>query len=548
MDPSDLPQNRDHGWDMALRPLAVPVFRRFWIASMISNFGTLMQTVAAAWLMTAIAGNAQMVALVQTAASLPMMLFAMLAGTLADIVDRRRIMIMAQTGMALVAAALAASTIAHWTTPTILLGATFLIATGNALYAPAWQASVVEQVDRPLLEAASSLNSVGFNVARSIGPAAGGTLVALAGSGPVFALNALSYLGLLFAAISWKRQPLPQSLPPERVIEAIQSGLRYAWLSPELLTLAVRSSAFGFCGSCVWALTPVLARNALHGGALTLGLLLGGFGAGSVLGAVLRANLDWSRAALLYRCSLLFGVATIALSQCPWVIPAIFLMILIGAAWVMVLTSLGVSVQIVVPRWVVGRMIAINQMAVFTGMAVGSFGWGYVATAIDVRVAFLLSGFAMIFSLILGLWFLPSDERGLDLSPARDVPLDRLDGPIRPGDGPIVITLDYEVAAENFAAFSEAMEALGRVRRRDGAQRWSLQQDMDAPHRWIERFISSSWITHLRRQVRPTVADQAVRDRVTALTVSPPIVRRTIERSRGDVALLPEEALGNDAV
>jgi hypothetical protein len=344
----------------------------------------------------------------------------------------------------------------------------------------------------------------------------------------------------VFAAASWKRERPAAPLPPERVTDAILAGLRYARLSPEPLTLMFRSSVFGLCGSCVWALTPVLAKNALGGGALTLGLLLGGFGAGAVAGAILRASLSWSRSVLLSRCTIVFAAATIAVSQSPWVGLSMVLMAAIGGAWVMVLTSLSVSVQVVVPRWVVGRMIAINQMAIFTGMALGSVGWGYVASAYGVRTAFLASGIAMAGSLVLGLWFRPSEAADPDLSPARAAPMDRLDGPIRASDGPIAIALDYRVSSENFAAFVDAMEALGRVRRRDGARRWSLQQDMDDPEHWIERFTSASWIAHLHRQMRPTVADQAVRDRVTALVASGPEVRRTIERSRGAPALLPQ--------
>lgn len=525
--------NPDEESGGSFRPLAIPAFRNFWLASMVSNFGTMMQTVAAAWLMATIASGPQMVALVQTAATLPMMFFSIVAGALADIVDRRRLMLIAQIGMTAVALCLSAATVAGWTTPPLLLLATFLIALGTTLYSPAWQASVVEQVSPKLLDSATSLNSVGFNIARSLGPAIGGALVAALGSGPVFALNALSNVGIIAAIIAWRR-PRPQPiLPPESIVAAVGAGLRYAWLSPVVLTLLVRSAAYGFCGSCVWALTPVLARDALGGGPLTLGLLLGGFGCGAIVGAVLRAKLRISRHALLRECIITFGVGTVALGGSHWVPLSVLLMVPVGGAWVMALTSLSVSAQIIVPRWVVGRIIAINQMAVFAGMATGSLLWGLAARSEGIRFTFIAAGLLMLATLILDRRFALSREQDPDLSPARTEPFDPLQGPIAPTDGPIAIMIDYRVRPEDFRAFAVAMEDLGRIRRRDGARRWSLQQDMDDPERWVERFHSANWLDHLRRQTRPTVADQIVRQRVEALHDGQHVVRRTVERSRG---------------
>jgi MFS family permease len=520
-------------WRRTTAPLADAVFLRFWIASMVSNFGTMMQTVATAWLMTSITSSAQMVASVQTAATIPIMLFALLAGALADIVDRRRLMLVAQGGMAAVALLLALATAMGGASATLLLTATFLIATGNALYAPAWQASVVEQVSHAQLEAASSLNSVGFNVARSMGPAVGGALVALWGSAWVFALNGLSNLGLMATIVSWRRQRPKGELPPERVIEAVLTGLRYASLSPQTLTQLVRSGAFGFCGSCVWALTPVLAQDALGGGPLTLGVLLGGFGVGAIIGALLRANLGLSRPRLVGFCTLVSGVATALLAVTPLAIPAVMLMALIGGCWVAALTSLSVSIQLSVPRWVAGRMIALNPMAVFAGMGIGSFLWGNVAQSFGVRTAFFSAGVVMALSLILARWFPLSAGSDPDIRPVRTMPLDSGNGPLRDTEGAIVITLVYQVPLDKNAEFAAAMEELGRVRQRDGARRWSLQQGIDSPGEWQERFISTNWLHYLRRQIRPIQADQQIRDRVAALHSGPPVVTRMVERSRG---------------
>src|SRR4051794_19576855 len=263
---------------LAFSPLRIVVFRRFWISSMASNFGGLIQTVAAAWMMTALTGDAQMVALVQTCATLPMMLISLPAGALADIYERRNIMLVAQILMLVVALGLTVLTALALTTPLILLVATFLIGSGTALNAPAWQASMQDQVPRDQVEAAASLNSVGFNVARSVGPATGGLIVAVAGVAAAFAVNALSYIGLIVTLLAWKRPANERLLPPEAVPQAILAGIRFVAFSPGLVAVLIRAVTIGLCGSSIWALTAILARDGLGGGPATFGLLLGGFG------------------------------------------------------------------------------------------------------------------------------------------------------------------------------------------------------------------------------------------------------------------------------
>ncbi|EQB14320.1 MFS transporter [Novosphingobium lindaniclasticum] len=520
------------GWRRAVEPLRIKVFRRFWLAGIVANLGSMMQSVSAAWLMTSLTPGAQTVALVQTATSIPMMLFALVAGTLADIVDRRTIMILGQATMAIVTLSLAALTLAGWITPAGLLITTFLIACGNALYAPAWQASVVEQVSRPQLEAATSLNSIGFNVARSIGPAIGGALVAATGSGVVFVLNGLANLSLIGVISTWRRPKPVVQLPPETIAEGAIAGIRYAWLSPHCFALMVRAAAFGFCGSCVWALTPVLARSVFGGGPVTLGLLLGGFGAGAIIGAIIRAHLPITRANLLRYSTMLTAVATVALPLLPLLIPAIVLMALIGGAWVATLTGLSVSVQMIVPRWVVGRIIALNQMAVFAGLGSGSLMWGTVAQFTDIRSTFIAAALTMAASLLLDRWFPVASDLEPDIRSVRDMPQDPISPPLDDGTGLIVISLTYEVPSANAQAFVAAMQDLGRIRSRDGARRWSIQQDLDDPRLWEERFSSPNWLEHLRRQVRPVHEDQSVRERVAALHIGRPVIRRMIERGR----------------
>lgn len=512
---------------------------------MASNFGGLIQTVAAAWMMTALTGNAQMVALVQTCAMLPMMLISLPAGALADIYERRNIMLIAQTVMLIVSSILTALTFAALTTPFVLLAVTFLIAAGTALNAPAWQASMYDQVPRESLESAASLNSMGFNLARSLGPATGGLLVAASGVATAFAVNAVSYIGLIITLLTWKRPKRDQILPPEAVGQAIMAGVRFVALSPALIAVLVRAGAFGLCGSGVWALTAVLARNALGGGPTTFGLLLGGFGGGAVIGAVLRASIPITRERLTRGCSFAFGTSAILLGLSHSLILSIGLMAIAGGAWVMTLTGLSVTVQFIAPRWVVGRAIAINQVSIFAGMAFGSWFWGFVATIFRVEIAFIASGMAMLATLLLAFFFPLTADAAPDLTPARARPIDGLQGPVGANDGPIVVTIDYQVQPANFQAFAAAMVDLGRIRRRNGAHRWTLHQDVDNPIRWVERFHSLTWIDHLRRQTRHTRADQLVHDRIAELRDGEIVVHRLLERRISTALItLPTDGTG----
>lgn len=535
---------RSHG---AFEPLKITIFRRFWLSSMASNFGGLIQTVAAAWMMTALTADAQMVALVQTCATLPMMLISLPAGALADIYERRNIMLVAQTLMLVIAVGLTVLTALSSTTPAVLLVATFLIGAGTALHAPAWQASLQDQVPRSHVEAAASLNSVGFNVARSLGPAIGGLIVALAGVAAAFAVNAISYLALIVTLLAWKRPRRVGLLPPEGVPQAILAGIRFVSLSPALVAVMVRAGTFGLCGSGIWALTAILARDGLGGGPAVFGLLLGGFGVGAVIGAFVRAALPIGRDRLVKSCCLTFGLAAIFLGLSTNLFLSVGLMGFAGGAWVMALTGLSVSVQFIAPRWVVGRAMSLNQVSIFAGMALGSWFWGFIARHYDIRTAFIASGCAMLSTILLALFFPLSKEDAPDLTPARTRPIDDLHGPVGPNDGPIVVTVEYRVKPENFSAFVDAMEDLGRIRRRNGAQRWTLSQDVNDPTRWVERFHSLTWLDHLRRQERHTKADQKVSDRVTSLRDGPIEVHKMLERRRWTVPIEPTDPRDDSA-
>lgn len=524
-------------------PLHYRAFRRFWAAAMVSNVGGMVQLVGATWLVSALTSDAQTVALVQTATTLPPMLFALLAGACADVFDRRAILLWAQTMMGVAAAAIAVLAFGGNATPAALLGVTFVIAAGQAFYSPAWQASVREQVPREMLEAASSLNSIGFNVARSVGPAVGGAVVALFGPGIAFAANAVSFVGIIWAIVSWKRPQAPRQLPPEPLQTAIITGILYTRLSPPLLRIMARSMAFGLCGSGIWALTPLLVRDVLGAGAQDYGLILGAFGAGAVGGALIRSYLlRWGRNGVVNGCSLAFGCCAMLLARNTSFPAALMLMAICGASWMLCLTLLSVTVQLLTPNWVAGRTISLNQMAVFAGMAAGSAAWGLVAELSGVATALAASGALMLATLLMHWRFPIAEDVGQDLSPVRLRPIDSPATDLPSEGGSVIVMIDYCVPPDMTEAFLERMSELGRIRKRDGALRWSLSQDIADPEQWVERFHSRTWLEHVRRQVRPTVADEHVRRAVADLVGEPVRVRRLIERSASGRAVTVSRA------
>ncbi|HQX47301.1 MAG TPA: MFS transporter [Steroidobacteraceae bacterium] len=538
-----------------LAPFQVRIFAAIWIATVVSTFGSLIQGVGASWLMLSIAPSADMVALVQTSTTLPIMLLSLVAGAISDIWDRRRLMLIAQVIMLSVSAALAFVTWRGHITPWMLLTFTFVLGCGAALYGPAWQSSVGEQVPRDLVPSAVALNSLGFNISRTVGPAVGGAIVAAFGAQFAFFINAVSYVGLIVVLGSWRYAPRERVLPPESLGVAMLAGLRYARLSPTLVAIYVRATVFGMMGSAVWALMPLIAKELVRGGAITYGVLLGAFGTGAMIGALTIAHLRqrMSNETLVRVASLMFGLASIAAALSPWLAATMLALVGAGAAWVMCLSTFNTSVQVTSPRWVVGRTVAIYQMLTFGGLALGSWLWGEVAHALSLRTSLIAAGVGFLASILLGRWLHVMREENLDLesmrlgSPALEPKID-----IVPQSGPVVINIEYRVAMEDRVAFAAAMQELRRVRKRDGARGWTLLHDMDDPGRWIERYHSPTWIAHLRRRLRLTRADQAVEEHVRRLHQGdgPPHVFRYLERPPTALAAIDKseaEQLGERA-
>ena len=520
-------------------PFQTPIFRNVWIASLVSNFGSLIQSVGAAWLMTSIAKSADMVALVQTAVALPILLWSLIGGALADGHDRRKIMLASQLFMLVVSLALAVFAWVGWMSPWMLLLFTFLIGTGAAFNAPAWQASVGDMVPRAQLAHAVALNSMGFNIARSLGPAIGGVIVAAAGAAMAFVINALSYIALLVVLARWKSPTPHQLLPREPLGVAIGAGLRYVAMSPNIRNVLRRSFLFGVGASSLLALLPIVVKVRMGGGPLTFGLMLGSFGIGAVAGALasarLRQRLSTEGIVRASTIALSVAIAVVAISQ----IMAVSLLILViaGAAWVLALSTFNVAVQMSAPRWVVARALSLYQMSTFAGIALGSYVWGLVTHVDGVRVALLIAGAVLFMSVFLGYWRALAETASLNLEPLRRWQAPDTEVPVEGRTGPVVITIQYVIAEQDIIEFLGAMDERRRIRRRDGANDWKLLRDLANPELWVERYSTPTWHDYVRHNSRLTHEDAVIPEKLRALHRGPekPVVRRMIERQTGSL-------------
>jgi MFS family permease len=515
----------------ALAPLRSPVFRALWIAALVSNIGTWMQSVGAVWQVGNQSGSAALVALVQTAVSLPIVLLALPAGAAADVVDRRRLLLLTQTWMLVSAAALCVATVLGLASPAAVLALPFLLGLGNAANAPAWQATIPELVGGRLLAPAVALNSAGFNIGRAIGPALGGLVVAAAGPAAVFGLNALSYLGVLAVLWRWRRPPQDKLGAGEQMLGAIGAGIRYVRFAPLLRAVLLRTALFILPASALWALLPVVARGALGLDATGFGLLLGALGIGSVAGAVvlprLRRAVPIDRRVVAATC--LYALATVVLAVVGSALVVGLAMVAAGMAWLAILTSFNVATQTAVPRWVRARGLAVYLLVFQGGLAVGSALWGVVAGRVGERTALLAAAASFGLGLLAALRWRLQGIGALDLTPSvRPEPVTVLDP--EPDDGPVLVLVRYRVDLARAEEFASAMRAMRRVRRRDGAYRWGLFEDVADPSCFVETYVVRSWAEHLRQHERFTAEDLAIRERVRSFHIGddPPAVSHFI--------------------
>ena len=510
-----------------LQPLRSSTFRNLLIADVVSDIGTFMQSVGAAWLMVSLNAGPMYVALTQTASALPYFVLALPAGSLGDIVDRRKLILFTETWMAIVAVVLAVITIAGLMSPILLLILTFALSAGDAFETPAWRAVLPELVGKEDLPAASALNGIEFNFARAVGPALAGLVIAFRGVGAAFVVNAISFLGVILVVARWKRAVDKRSTPPETVTGATVAAIRYVRYSPAIRVVLLRAGAAMFFASGLLALLPSVAHR-INGSPLGYGVLLGCFGVGAVLGAfaMQRARARWSADVVVSVGIAAFGLVTIAASQVPGLLLLGAVMLIGGAAWISFISLFNVQVLNQAPDWVRARVLAISMLVFQGAVAAGSAAWGAVAARAGVGHALLWSGAGAIAAAALGL-FLRLPDTSVDLTPWNHWRL-----PAVPPDvenaGPVLVTVEYHVNADRVPEFIETMHRYGRIRHRDGASRWGICRDLETAGRYVETFVVSSWAEHLRQHDRVTRADRHLEERIRGCVVSEPRVRHLL--------------------
>jgi MFS family permease len=532
--PEDSTDPPRHGF----APLKISLFRDRWIASTISSVGTWMQDTAGTWLMTSLTASPLLIALMQTAASLPVLILGLLAGATADIFDRRRLLIFWQIWMLLSVAILAVLTLLGHISPWTLLAFTFLLNIGSAMNNPAWQAIVPELVPRNLIPDSVSLNSASNNLARAVGPALGGLMVAAfarteTGAGSVFVLNSLSFAGVIWVLVNWRRNPLFKSaLPSERIAGSIRSGLRYVRYAPDLQASLIRAFTFAFFVSSIWALLAVVARQDLRRGALRgalgYGILNGALGIGALTAATQLARIRHRVPAdrIIAAASLYITATLIILAFVRNPVVIVAALIFAGFAWTSTMATLNTSVQLAVPAWVQARALGIYLMVFQGGMALGSVVWGFIAEHSTTTKSLITAATGLLVTLPFVHRFKILRGEAPDHTPyqwKRPAPSPAAfageDADIT--DGPVRISVEYIVPIDRYAEFTRAIHQLSGVRLRDGAIRWGIFRDVTDPTRLNETFVMESWLDYLRSRERVTIADREIQDRVRALHHDP---------------------------
>ncbi len=500
-------------------PLRNRAFRLFYFGSVGAAIGYTMQATIAAWLMATLTPSEFMVALVQTASTAPALLFGLIAGTLADIVDRRRLILVTQIGLFVATLLLGVATLAGVVGPVSLLLLTFVVGAGFTFYLPAQQASINELVPRTELARAVALGAVAFNVARAVGPALAGAVAAWFGSGSALVGSALFFIVMILAIRKHRGRDIALPGVPERLLSGAMSGVRYARHSPAMRSFIVRNLSFAVCASSLWALLPVIARDELSLGAGGYGLLSAGFGAGAVAGALWlprhlqRLTLNvvtlsgvalWTVALLLVAATRYTGVALVGVFGC-------------GMAWVSVFASLSAGTQSTAPAWVRARAVSMNLVAVQASLAVGSALWGALASAAGVRISLGVSAGALVLLHLVHRRVVVEMGKESDLMPGAQLPELTITGEPLPDDGPVLIQIEYRIDASNRNGFVRAIRRVGPTRRRNGATSWRVYRDLGEEDRYVERYVIASWAEYVRLRSRMTMTDSRLQAQVEQL-------------------------------
>jgi len=515
----------------AWRAMRYPVFRSLWIATVVSNIGGWMFNAASGWLMTSLSPSPLLVSLVQVANSLPLFLFALPAGALADVCDKRRLILTLEILTTLFSVVFATLVSLHVVGPTLLLFFMFLLGTLAALETPAWQAIVPMLVPEPALASAVAINSVGVNISRVLGPAFTGVVIATLGIAAPFWLDAFSNAGVIGVIRRWHPPPrVMSSLPVEPLMGAMRTGLRYARYNRALRATLIRAVGFFLFASAYWALLPLVARTQLHGGPALYGLLLAAIGAGAIGGALLlpraRARFGRDGVVMLSEAGTALALVLFGLAQQPWV--AVLACLLAGISWIGALASFNVSAQMVLPDWVRGRGLAVYVTVFFGTLTVGSALWGVVAEHLGLAAAHYLAGAGALIALrATRRWKLHAGP-ALDLTPSTHWPAPVLAAGVDQDAGPVLVAIEYNVDPQHREAFLAALVPLARERQRDGGYDWNVFQDSAHPERMLETFLVDSWLEHLRQHQRVTKADRSIEERVQRLARGPPRITHYI--------------------
>jgi MFS family permease len=512
------------------RPLREPTFRNLLAADVVSDIGTFMQSVGAAWLMVSLGAGPIYVALTQTAASLPYFLLALPAGSAGDIVDRRKLILATESWMLGVALLLAVLTIGGFMSPWLLLVLTFALSAGDAFETPTWRAILPELVPKDDLAAASALNGIEFNLARAVGPALAGFVIAAAGVAAAFVANVASFFGVILVVARWKRPIRKRTAPPETLTGATVAAIRYVGHSPAILTVVVRTGIVMFFSSAIFALLPTVARS-VNESAIGYGLLLGCFGAGAIIGALIMqsARARWSTEVIVSAGVATLGLVIVAISGLHTLSTLTPVMLIGGAAWVVFISLINALVQNLAPDWVRARVLAVFILVYQGSFALGSAAWGAVAQRAGIQTALLYAGIGTIGTTVLGL-VAKLPESTADLSPwnhwRMPVPVKEVGVDLH--QGPVLVTSAYTVIPAQQAEFVEAIHQYARIRRRDGAYRWGIFRDTEIADRYVEIFLVHSWGEHLRQHERQTQADRELEQRLRGYLVRDPEVHHLI--------------------
>lgn len=523
-------------------PLGQPTFRALWLAILVGNIGTWVHDVAAAWIMAETTNSPLMVAAVQSATTLPVVVLAIVAGTLADIVDRRRYLILAQLWMLLVASTLAVLAHLDRLGPWMLVALTFALGIGAAMAMPAQQATTPELVPKPMLGPAVALGSLSMNIARAIGPALGGLIVAQAGIAWAFAVNAVTFLGVAIVLWRWRRAPTASVLPPETFGIALRAGLRYASRDSVLKAVLVKAGWFFTFASALTALLPIVVKQDLHASAGTYGLLLGCIGVGAIGGAMLlpglRTRMDPDRMVLY--ATLTYAACILAIALLRWVPLLYAIALLAGFAWIAVLSSLQIAAQTAVPAWVRARALSLYIVVFSGGMAAGSLGWGWLAQTFGTPRALLAAALGTAVAALVGARFRLGEAAHVNATPSGHWPQPVVSPDLHDDRGPVLVTIEYRVDPARRHDFLQRLQPLGHARRRNGALQWGVAEDSTQSGVYLEYFVDASWREHLRQHERVTEDERVLQEALLETLVDPaqrPQVRHFIGGAPG--AMLP---------